>query len=149
MGAGAGKLCIVVAASTRATVTGIEHRKHLVDAAQDAARKLELAVRFVHGDVARADWTSFDSFYFYNPFSENVLRGEARIDGAVELSHWRFVLDIERALERLEDAPAGTRVVTYHGLGQDLPACYRLASSEAAGTDALKLWIKGGMPWRP
>ena len=32
--------------------------------------------------------------------------------------------------------------MTYHGLGAKLPSVYRLESSECAGSDSLKLWIK-------
>ena len=142
VGAGVGKLCIIAAASTRAIVTGVEHREHLVDVAEEAARALGVYPRFVHGDIAGVDWRRFDAFYFYNPFYENVLREEGCIDSAVELSQRRFVFDVHVALDALAHAPDGTRVVTYHGLGAELPSSYRLCASECAGSDALKLWIK-------
>ncbi len=143
VGSGVGKFCIVAAASTRAVVTGIEHREHLVRVARAAAARLQVDARFVHGDIEAVQWHRFDAFYFYNPFYENVDCMGARIDAAVELSQRRFLVDVQIALEALTHAPDGTRVVTYHGLGADLPASYRLASSECAGTDSLKLWIKG------
>jgi predicted RNA methylase len=142
VGAGVGKLCIIAAAGTRASVTGVEHREHLVRIARDAADRIGVHPRFIQGDLASVDWRRFDSFYFYNPFYENVHRDGARIDDAVELSQRRFLSDLRTAVDSMVDAPDGTRVVTYHGLGAELPAGYRLDSTEYIGTDALRLWIK-------
>ena len=146
VGSGVGKFCIAAAASTGAIVTGIEHREHLVRVARTAAERLNVHARFVHGDLAAVEWHRFDSFYFYNPFYENVDSMGARIDCAVELSKRRFAADVRTALEAMARAPDGTRVVTYHGLGAALPPAYRLESSECAGTDSLKLWIKTERP---
>ena len=142
VGLGAGKFCVVAAACARAEITGIEQREHLVRVSKSAARRLGVRARFVHGDLSSIDWTSFDAFYFYNPFHENIEDRGARIDDVVELSHRRFVDDVERTREALAAARAGTRVVTYHGLGADLPRSYRLAAAECAGSDSLKLFIK-------
>ncbi len=146
VGSGVGKLCIVAAASTNATVTGIEHRERLVSVARTAAERLGVSARFIHGDLCDVNWRRFDAFYFYNPFYENVDCMGACIDAAVELSQRRFLIDVQLALEALAHAPCGTRVVTYHGLGAELPPVYRLESSECAGSDALKLWIKTERP---
>jgi SAM-dependent methyltransferase len=142
VGAGVGKLCIVAAASTLALVTGIEHRGHLVDVAKRAGHKMKVIARFIHGDLADVDWGAFDAFYFYNPFYENFLPPDARIDHLVAHSRLRFLADARLALEGIARARAGTRVVTYHGLGADLPEGFRLAHRELAGSDELKLWIK-------
>jgi hypothetical protein len=44
--------------------------------------------------------------------------------------------------ERLHRARRGTRVVTYHGFGGDLPPSYRLELEEEAGTERIELWVK-------
>ena len=142
IGSGAGKFCLVAAASTELEVTGIEHRKHLVNVAVRAAERLGVHVRFVHGDLLAVDWAAFDSFYLYNPFVENLCPVTDRIDGSVELSEQRFRDDLQTVLEAMAHARVGTRVVTYHGLGADLPPTYSLASREWAGSGELRLWVK-------
>jgi SAM-dependent methyltransferase len=146
VGAGVGKLCIIAAASTLAVVTGIEQRPHLVRVARQAALQMNVGVSFVHGDLSDVDWCAFDAFYFYNPFYENLLPRDARIDQLVALSQHRFCVDLQRALDGITRARAGARIVTYHGLGMGLPRGFRLASRESAGSDELKLWIKEEEP---
>src|ERR1700733_5012034 len=146
VGSGVGKFCIVAASMAHATVPGIEHRRYLVRVARDAAQRIDAAARFIHGDLSAIEWESFDAFYFFNPFYEN-LRGQGElIDDFVELSQGRFLRDVRIALDALLHAREGTRVVTYYGLGAELPPVYRLVSSECAGSDALKLWIKATRP---
>jgi SAM-dependent methyltransferase len=146
VGSGVGKFCIVAASMAGVAVTGIEHRRYLVRVARDAALRIDAAARFIHGDLSAVEWRSFDAFYFFNPFYEN-LRGQGElIDDSVELSQQRFLSDVQIVLDALVHAPEGTRVVTYHGLGAELPPAYRLESSECAGSDALQLWIKATRP---
>jgi predicted RNA methylase len=141
VGAGVGKFCIVAAAMTGVEVTGIEHRENLVAIARATALRLGVRARFLHGDLAAADWGAFDAFYFYNPFFENV-HVDNHIDERVELSARRFAADRGAAIGLLGRARPGTRVVTYHGLGAELPSTYRLLANESAGSDMLKLWVK-------
>jgi SAM-dependent methyltransferase len=142
VGAGVGKFCIVAAAATGAEVTGIEHREDLVRIARVTAERVDAPARFVHGDLAAVDWAEFDAFYFYNPFFENV-HHDNHIDEHVELSARRFEADLGAAFEALRRARVGTRVVTYHGLGAELPPTYHLVTNESAGSDMLKLWVQG------
>lgn len=147
VGSGVGKFCIIAAAQSGATVTGIEQRAHLVRIARDVARRLRAPARFLHGDLTTIAWHEYDAFYFYNPFLENMHR-DGRIDDSVELSAARFASDVAAACRALAHAPQGTRVVTYHGLGASMPHTYRLVSNECAGTDQLKLWIQEGTAGR-
>lgn len=143
VGAGAGKLCLVGALATAATFTGIEQRAPLVGIARAIAQRYGVArARYEHGVIDHVDWTQFDAFYFFNPFGENRLETADWIDAAVELSRSRYDRDLGCALAALDRARVGTRVVTYHGIGAELPHGYDRRACEAAGTDALELWVK-------
>src|SRR5690349_287701 len=73
VGSGVGKFAIVGSLVTEGVFYGIEQRKHLVDAAQAAARGLRAkSVHFLHGDMTTLDWQLFDAFYLYNPFQEDM-----------------------------------------------------------------------------
>jgi SAM-dependent methyltransferase len=143
VGSGVGKFCIVGAASTGATFVGVEHRDHFVAVARDAARRIGApTAHFIHGTLDAVDVADFDAFYFFNPFAENLQGPDVQLDQTVPLSEPRFLTDVERALRMLVQARVGTRVVTYHGLGDDLPPGYVLAHKELRRSGCLNLWIK-------
>jgi hypothetical protein len=43
---------------------------------------------------------------------------------------------------QLAATPVGTRVVTYHGYGGQMPPGFRCARREGRGSDFVELWIK-------
>lgn len=148
VGSGVGKFCIVGAVSTTATFVGVEHREHFVAVAQEAARRIGAPkAHFVHGALDAVDLTDFDAFYFFNPFEENLWGPGVQLDQTVPLSEARFTTDVERAKWMLVQARVGTRVVTYHGLGDALPPGYVLARRQLRG--CLDLWIKTTPCTRP
>lgn len=123
IGAGVGKLCLIGAVITRATWIGVEIDPEMVEAANHAARLLGVADRaqFVCADASSLDWSRFDSLYFFNPFAE-ASRG------------------LELQTEHLRE---GARIVTYHGVGGDMPSGYELVHREPAREDRLCLWVRG------
>jgi SAM-dependent methyltransferase len=143
VGSGAGKLCIVGAAATSALFVGVEQREQLVSIARAAAlRARTRTARFFHGDFSELDVETFDAIYMFNPFEENVWAPSEWFDDRVELSVDKARRDVERAEALLDRARSGTRVVTYHGFGGDMPASYALALGERCHTGQLELWIK-------
>ena len=50
------------------------------------------------------------------------------------------------AQERLAEAPSGTRVVTFHGMGGDMPDGYERVLQEFQDIGFLELWIKNPSP---
>ena len=143
IGSGAGKFCIVGAATTGAWFTGIEHREHLVHTARVAAWRLGVGrARFLHGTPDAVDIESFDAVYFFNPFEENLWDDGDRLDDTVTLSEERFVADLAQTMELLSAARTGTRVVTYHGFGGEMPRGFVRAVSEHHHTGYLELWVK-------
>jgi SAM-dependent methyltransferase len=148
VGAGAGKFCLV-AAGTRpqATFVGVELRGHLVDVATELAAESKLSnVRFINGDAFEIDWSTFDGLYFYNPFSEQLFESSIgasfAIDDTIDLHRDNFDRYIAATLDRLAGLRNDTRVVTYHGLGADLPSGYELVSEDRIGTDSVQLWCQ-------
>lgn len=140
LGSGPGKFCIVGAAWTGASFTGIEHRPHFVKVAIQAAAQIGVGnAHFIHANILELSWRPYDAYYLFNPFAEQLLGG---IDGTVPVSPTRFAFYVREVRERLRLARMGTRVVTYHGFGGNMPRSFRLVLREDAGSDELELWVK-------
>jgi Methyltransferase domain len=143
VGSGVGKFCIVGAAATGATFVGIEQRLRLVGVAEDARQQIGAhSAHFVRGSFDTVDVRSFDAIYFFNPFEENLFEPDLQLDHDVHLGEERFSADVERAESLLRRARTGTRVVTYHGFGGEMPAGYDLIHRERHHADKLELWQK-------
>ncbi|HEY0679045.1 MAG TPA: methyltransferase domain-containing protein [Chitinophagaceae bacterium] len=140
IGSGAGKFCLAGAYYKRKAVfTGVEQRSYLVDIAQAAREKLgRLEVSFIHGNFTRVNFNEYDHFYFYNSFFENLTMAP-RIDDTIEHSlelynYYNFFLR-----KKLEERPAGTKVVTFKSFGLEIPGNYELTDSQM--NNDLKFWI--------
>lgn len=150
VGAGAGKLCCLGAVVHGGTWHGIERDPALVAAATDMACRLEVdhCARFAAGDALDADWRGFDSIYLYNPFeSQRFGGGFARAAGGAG-----FAEQVAGTEARLATLAPGTRVVTFHGFGGEMPDEFALATIEEVDGGELALWIKRTRPgpasWR-
>lgn len=140
LGCGPGKFCLVAASLTDGRFTGIEQRKEFVTAARKAAGSLQLAnVEFQHGNIIDVAFADYHAFYLFNPFEENLFDAR-KIDRALPLSAELFKRYTSHVAAQLGARPMGTRVVTYMGYADDIPACYDCES--ALFGDDLKLWIK-------
>jgi SAM-dependent methyltransferase len=118
VGAGAGRMCIVGAATTAIQFTGIERRVWLVEAAREAARALGVSTaRFLCGDVRDVRWSDYDGFYLFNPFAENYLDEAECIDLEWSRDQTNFDADVGFAESQLAIAPRGTIVITWNGFG--------------------------------
>jgi predicted RNA methylase len=144
IGSGVGKVCIVGALSTRAAFVGLEQRAPLVAAARAAADTFGVGrlATFVCGSIDAFDASSFDAFYLYNPFGENLYSPMERLDDTVELSQARYSRDTRCVESILSRAPVGARLVTYHGFGGHVPNSYAPERIARIGSDALRLWVK-------
>ncbi len=141
IGAGAGKACLVGALVSPGAWTGIERDPDLVAAGTAAAALLGVdhRVRLAQGEIAMAEWSSFDGFYLYNPFGEALL---ATDDPLRRRAEW--TAEVELVEERLRATVPGTRVVTYHGFGGHLDGAFALVSSQTLRESELALWIRQG-----
>jgi len=142
IGSGAGKFCITAAKRRPdAHFVGVERRLRLVELARRLAGELA-NVEFIHADALDLDWSSFDAFYFYNPFGEHLHERPSWIDETVMLDPAHYPVYVDATIRRLARARAGTRVVTYHGLGEPLPATYELVRSDVIDAEPVELWVK-------
>lgn len=140
VGAGIGKLCHIGALTTPATWVGIEHDSEMVRVGNETAAVLGVAdrARLVEGDIDDIDWSAFDRFYLFNPYAEQLWREE--LDPGVR--HDTYLANVATTQRHLDAALPGSRLVTYHGFGGEVPASYELVHSEPAHEDKLDLWIR-------
>lgn len=144
VGAGVGKFCLVGALTTEGEFHGLEHREELVLIANAVIEALGLSHRahVFHGTLDTVDWSRYASFYFCNPFEENMFAEDKRYDDRVVLSKTRFQEDTARVEQELDRACVGTRLVTFHGLGARVPATYEPLIEETRGNPLLRAWVK-------
>lgn len=133
VGSGCGKFCIVGALTTPGQFTGVELRRDLHELAVGAAQILEADVTFENRDMEAMDWSLFNAFYFYNPFYDALNRSEDGLD---------FLRQVETVKERLRKCRKGTRVVTHHGFGGDMPGDYKRVERHLVSAAILELWVK-------
>jgi SAM-dependent methyltransferase len=142
VGSGCGKFCIVGALSSPGQFFGVEQRPHLVEVAHRAAKRIGAnRASFIQGNMADLDWFCYDSFYLYNPFYENEMKFN-RIDDTVQFSRENYNYYVGVVQTKLQNLLQGTKVVTYHDFGGEMPPSYHLVKKELIGTGFLKLWIK-------
>lgn len=141
IGSGAGKFCFVAANQHPNTqFTGIEQRGDLVTLCQEVKEKLKLNnTAFIHQNMADFDLQPYDHFYFYNSFYENKT-GTQKIDFSVPYSERLYDYYNMVLYKQLRKKPAGTRLVTYHSLGNEVPPEYEIVRTAYA--EFLKFWIK-------
>jgi SAM-dependent methyltransferase len=143
LGSGAGKFCLVGAATAPATFTGIELRAGLVQVARDLARRMGLpGAQFVQGDLRRAPLARYQGFYLYDPFSESAAEEDERLDPWVPTAD--RAADVAALLGRLREVAPGTRLAMFCGLGGAEPDGWALEGQEQVHPrgDVLQRWVK-------
>lgn len=151
IGSGVGKFCIVGAAATGATFVGVEHRARFVSVAQRAALTLGVtSARFECSPFDLVEVQDFDALYLFNPFEENLWDPVERLDETVPHSLERYARDTVQVEHMLARARVGTRVVTYHGFGSDIPPGFQRVLRERQRSGYLELWTKSEhVTWSP
>ncbi len=140
IGSGAGKFCLIGASSTPAKFTGVEQRKNLVDLSNSIAVKHNIHnVNFIHANITEIDFSSFNAFYFYNSFQENI-ESEAKIDEAIETNMKYYGYYSDYVNSELAKKPIGTRIATYWSSLSEIPSNYQLLHT--AFDNRLKFWEK-------
>lgn len=144
VGSGAGKFCVVGALASKLTYTGVEHRAHLVEAAEELAERFRVADRatFLVGTPEAVDFNAFDALYFYNPFGENHFTATDHLDSTVELNRRRFDREVARVEQLLERVPVGMHLATYNAYGGRVPDTFDLVQAQIVEVSLLRLWRK-------
>jgi SAM-dependent methyltransferase len=141
VGSGVGKFCLAAARhKPNAFFFGVEQRRGLIDYAEAAREILRLDIAcFIYGNFTQLDFRQYDHFYFYNAFYENLV-GADKIDNSIVYSGELFNYYNRYLYRQLEQKPAGTRLVTFHSLEDEVPPGYHVVGIEI--DSLLKLWIK-------
>ncbi|MBI3131626.1 MAG: class I SAM-dependent methyltransferase [Acidobacteria bacterium] len=144
VGSGAGKFCVVGALASDLTFSGVEHRAHLVGAAEELAERFGVSGRatFQAGTLDAVDFNRFGALYFYNPFGENHFTATDHLDGTVELNRRRFDREVARVEHLLERVPLGMHLATYNAYGGRVPDTFDLVQAQTAEVSLLRLWRK-------
>jgi len=141
IGSGVGKFCLAAGQLHRnINWFGIEQRTHLVAEAKTVKRQLELPhVTFITGNFTQLNLASFNNFYFFNSFYEN-LSEDAVIDETVEVSRQLFHYYHNYLYRQFSLLPSGTRLASYHSLEDDMPCDYKIVGKDF--NELLTYWIK-------
>lgn len=141
IGSGSGKFCLAAAHFHPLTLFyGIEQRASLVALSSTLAEKLELEnVTFICDNITNIDFDNFDHFYFYNSFYENI-QGTQKIDFNVKYSDDLYNYYNRYLLKQLNKKAAGTRLVSYHSFGIEIPRGYEIVHTDY--NEFLKFWIR-------
>lgn len=140
IGSGAGKFCLIAAGNSQSKITGIEKRENLVQISKKLTSNFGLNnLTFIQDDFTNVDFSAFDNFYFFNSFEENInLKDQIGEPQSVDLIQYQKYIDL--LYSRFEEAPFGTKVVTYCGECAEIPDHYTLKKSTNKGK--LKFWQK-------
>ncbi len=141
IGSGAGKFCLTAAHyHSKTSFYGIEQRNDLVDLCNGLKEKLDLKnISFVCNNITQIDFEEYDHFYFYNSFYENI-DGTLKIDYKIEYSEVLYDVYNRYLYKQLDKKPVGTRLVTYHSFGSEIPQEYEIVHTDYE--EYLKFWIK-------
>ncbi len=140
IGSGAGKFCMVGAACTEGSFTGVEQRENLTKIAERLVKFYRLPnVTFLHANVTDVEFQDFDAFYFFNAFYENITPAEA-IDTSIGLQRRLYDEYSLAVREKLNTMPLGTKLVTYFSYMDEVPETYQVKLKQFDGR--LKLWEK-------
>lgn len=119
IGSGAGKFCLIGAASTKGRFYGVEQREELVKLSQRIAKTYNLNnVEFIHSNITEISFSDYDTFYFYNPFYENI-DNSLLIDNKIVIDEKLYFTYSEYVENQLKKTPVGTRLVTYWSMWVD------------------------------
>jgi SAM-dependent methyltransferase len=142
VGCGPGKFCVIGAATTMGHFTGVEQRAQLVAVARNLIADSAIdRVEILHANITSVEFEDYDAFYLFNPFEENV-RQAFQIDATVELKTQLYGIYTRFVRNQLARLPAGTRVVTYAGDCEEIPANYECRRTAFGGQ--LRLWTHTG-----
>ena len=141
IGSGSGKFCFAAAHyHPNVQFYGVEQREELVSLCNDLKKQLDITnVTFIHKNITDMTLEEYDNFYFYNSFYEN-LDGTQKIDYSVQYSEKLYNYYNLCLYKMLDKKPSGTRIATYHSLGNEIPPEYEVVHSDY--DEFLKFWIK-------
>lgn len=125
IGSGAGKFCMIGAATTNGHFTGVELRSNLVRIAQDLSTKHQLNnITFIENNITNIDFKTYSAFYHFNAFYENV-DPSGEIDQTILLDKKLYKSYSQYVKNQLEKRPVGTKLATYFSYKDEVPEDYK------------------------
>jgi Protein-L-isoaspartate(D-aspartate) O-methyltransferase (PCMT) len=140
IGSGAGKFCFVGSLVTDGYFVGVEQRESLHTIANEIVETYHLqGVEFLFDNIINIPFDSFDGFYIFNSFYENVSFDD-NITDEVNLKQPNYDAYSTYVKEQLDKMPVGTRLATYFCSRSIAPDSY--VQVENTLNENLKLWEK-------
>lgn len=140
IGSGAGKFCLVGAASTKGMFYGVEQRSSLTKMSKKIADRYKIAnVEFIHSNINEISFLDYDAFYFFNSFFENI-DTTCSIDNKIVREKELYDIYSNYVKEQLDRTPVGTRLVTYWSKWDEIPSSFDLEGTACNGL--LNFWKK-------
>ncbi|NML21230.1 methyltransferase domain-containing protein [Pseudoflavitalea sp. G-6-1-2] len=141
IGSGIGKFCLAAASyKSDAHFYGVEQRASLIERAEALKHDLGLPnITFLHKNFTQLDLGSFDGFFFYNAFFENI-PGAYRIDESIEFSKELYDYYTHYLYNELSVLQPGVRIATYCSWDDEIPPTFKLQEWHEQGL--LKFWIR-------
>lgn len=140
IGSGVGKFCMVGASISKLKFTGIEKRKSLYKQAVKIKDKLEVKnVSFFNDNILNIDFSDFDTFYYFNPFFEQIHELE-RIDKTTNYQPHKFLIYQEYVFNELSKKEKGTKFISYCSQEFYPPDSYAMRNMKFDGL--LQMWEK-------
>jgi hypothetical protein len=111
-----------------------------VDYSEKARELLGLRnASFRHCNFTQLDFRTYDHFYFFNSFYEN-LTGADKIDHSIHYSAELYQYYNRYLCQQLEGMPSGTKLATYQSMEEEVPKCYKAIGVDSGGL--LKFWSR-------
>jgi len=146
IGAGVGKLCILLSFLTDMEIFGIEQREDLHKITQAIIQNNHIEkVHMIHGNMLSLDWSEYDVFYLYNPFQEHVIDvfwAGGLIDQNIGLDKKYYAQYVESVFCQMAKLEVGKKVIILHGYGGIMPPSMKLLNSRRVSDGELCLWEK-------
>lgn len=140
IGSGAGKFCLVGAASTDGIFYGVEQRASLTKISKKIADKHNISnVDFINLNIKEISFLEYDAFYFFNSFYENI-DTSCSIDDTIIHDRDLYYDYSAYVREQLDATPIGTRLVTYWSNWDEIPNSFKLI--DTACDKLLNFWEK-------
>ena len=141
IGSGIGKFCLTAAYHfPETTFYGVEQRSDLHEAALQANEIFKLKnVNFIHGNMDQLNFEMYDHFYFFNSFHEQ-LDDAAKMNDTIDHDENLYHYYNRYFFKQLLQKPAGTKLVAFFTLDEEIPENYLLAESHFDQT--LQCYIK-------
>ncbi|WP_412850687.1 methyltransferase domain-containing protein [Chryseobacterium sp. PMSZPI] len=140
IGAGAGKFCLVGAASTQGFFYGVEQRNALTKVSRKIADRHNITnVEFINSNINEISFSDYEAFYFFNSFFENIDTSNP-IDNTILPEKDLYDTYSEYVRKQLDTTPIGTRLVTYWSKWDEIPRSFEIVDSAYDGL--LSFWEK-------